>query len=180
MTGLKIGFWLRAWNIELTLVPSLQVNQKKYLDRKHLWHCLWKGQRSWWDSKENECLWWSSRPKGSLKKMFWEILQNSQENICARIFWCFLVNFAEFVRTPFLQNSTERLILIIAVSIVAKGVLANETVNYNTQTKAYVLISVRSVKLLKGQSRWKNRFQKQYFADLKLGVLNFFLNSKGI
>ena len=62
------------------------------------------------------------------------------ENICARIFWCFLVNFAEFVRTPFLQNSTERLILIRAVSIVAKGVLANETVNYNTQTKAYVLI----------------------------------------
>ena len=51
-----------------------------------------------------------------------------------------IFNFAEFVRTPFLQNSTERLILIRAVSIVAKGVLANETVNYDTQTKAYVLI----------------------------------------
>ena len=50
--------------------------------------------------------------------------------------WCFLVNFAEFVRTPALQ----KLIVIIAVSIVAKGVLANETVNYDTQTKAYVLI----------------------------------------
>ena len=48
--------------------------------------------------------------------------------------------FAEFVRTFFLQNSTRRLILIIAVSIAAKGVLANETVNYDTQTKAYVLI----------------------------------------
>ena len=56
------------------------------------------------------------------------------------LFWCFLVNFAEFVRTSFLQNSTGRLLLIIAVSIVAKGVLANETVNYDTQTKAYVLI----------------------------------------
>ena len=56
------------------------------------------------------------------------------------LFWCFLVNFMEFVRTPFLQKSTGRPILIIAVSIVAKGVLANEAVNYNTQTKAYVLI----------------------------------------
>ena len=56
------------------------------------------------------------------------------------LFWCFLVNFAEFVRTPFLQNNTGRLILIIAVLIVAKEVLANKTVNYDTQTKAYVLI----------------------------------------
>ena len=44
------------------------------------------------------------------------------------LFWCFLVNFAKLVRTPFLQNSTGPLILIIAVSIVAKGVLANDTV----------------------------------------------------
>ena len=55
-------------------------------------------------------------------------------------FWCFLVNFAKFARTPFLQNSTGRLLLIIAVSIVAKGVLVNKTVNYETRTKAYVLI----------------------------------------
>ena len=54
--------------------------------------------------------------------------------------WCFLVNFEEFVRTPFFQNSTGRLILIIAISIVAKGVLANETVNYDKQTKTHVLI----------------------------------------
>ena len=66
-------------------------------------------------------------------------VMDSQENICAGIsFWCFLVNFAEFVRTPFLKNSTVRLLLIIAVSIVAKGVLPNETVNYETQTKAYM------------------------------------------
>ena len=31
-----------------------------------------------------------------------------------------------------------RLLLIIAVTIRAKGVLANETVNYETRTKAYV------------------------------------------
>ena len=60
------------------------------------------------------------------------------------LFWCFLVNFVEIVRTPFLQNSTCRLILIIAVSIGAKGVLAKETVNHDTQTKAYVLILDRT------------------------------------
>ena len=48
------------------------------------------------------------------------------------------MNFAKFVRTE--QNSTGRLPLIIAVSIVVKGVLANETVNYDTKPKAYVLI----------------------------------------
>ena len=48
----------------------------------------------------------------------------------------FLVNFAKFVRTPFLQNTTRRLLLIIAVSIVLvmKGELASETVNYDTKT----------------------------------------------
>ena len=44
------------------------------------------------------------------------------------LFCCSLVSFAEFVRKPFLQNSAGRLILIIAVSVVAKGLLANETV----------------------------------------------------
>ena len=64
-----------------------------------------------------------------------------QENICNGIsFWCFLGNFAKFARTPFLQNSSGRLLLIIAVSTVAKGVLANQTVKYETRTKAYVLI----------------------------------------
>ena len=44
------------------------------------------------------------------------------------LFWCFLVNFAKFERVPLLQNNTEWLLLIIAVSIVVKGVLAKETV----------------------------------------------------
>ena len=55
-------------------------------------------------------------------------------------FLVFSCEFCEIARTLFLQNSTGRLLLIIAVSIVAKGVLVNETVNYETRTKAYVLI----------------------------------------
>ena len=40
----------------------------------------------------------------------------------------------KFVRRSFLQKTTERMLLIIAV----KGELANKTVNYDTKTKAYV------------------------------------------
>ena len=43
------------------------------------------------------------------------------------------------------KNTNRRLLLIIAVSIVVKGELANKTVNYDTKTKAYVPISARSV-----------------------------------
>ena len=56
----------------------------------------------------------------SIKKVFLEISQNSQENTCAgkhlcqRLFFikkslwrrCFPVNFTKFLRTPFLQNSS--------------------------------------------------------------------------
>ena len=55
------------------------------------------------------------------------------------------MNFAKFVRTPFLQNTTGRLLLIIGASMVMKGELANETVNYDRKIKAYVSISGRCV-----------------------------------
>ena len=48
--------------------------------------------------------------------------------------------FSKFARTSFLQNCTGPLLLIIAVSVVAKGVQANKTENYLAKTKAYVLI----------------------------------------
>ena len=133
LNWLKIDFWLRVLHIELTFVHNLQIKPKKYSTRKYVWHHFWKGERSWQESKQSQCLRRSSRPKGSLKKLLWEILQNSQENFCNGIsFWCF-------------QNSTGGLVLIIAVSIVAKGVLANQTMNYETRTKAYVLIWARSL-----------------------------------
>ena len=57
------------------------------------------------------------------------------------LFWCFLVNFPKFVRTPFFaEQRRTTLLLIIAVSTAAKEVFLNETVNNDTKTKAYVLI----------------------------------------
>ena len=130
-----------------------------------MWHRFWKGTSSCWESKQNECLCRSSRPKGSLRKMLWEILHNSQINHLFRnLFFdkvklcrtatslktslqrrCFLVKFAKYVGIPFLQNTTGRLLLIIAVSIVVKGKLAGETASYDTKAKGYAPIWARSV-----------------------------------
>ena len=76
-------------------------------------------------------------PEGFFKKgAMRNFAEFTRKHLYRNPFWCFLVNFAKFARTPFLQNSTGRLLLIIAVSIVVKGVLANETVNYDSKTKA--------------------------------------------
>ena len=57
----------------------------------------------------------------SVKKMFVEILKNSQENTCVRVFFLnkvaglkhgyFPVNFGKFLRTSFLQNTSGELLL---------------------------------------------------------------------
>ena len=48
----------------------------------------------------------------SVKKVFLEISQNSQESNCARIWHrCFSVNFGKFLRTPFLTEHLRWLLL---------------------------------------------------------------------
>ena len=87
LTGLKIGFWLMVWNIELTLIPRLQIKSRKYSVGKCVWHHFWKGEMAWWDSKQNECLSRNSHPKGSLKTMSREISKNSQTSGPKSRFW---------------------------------------------------------------------------------------------
>ena len=122
---------------------------------ENMWDRFWKEKRLWWDSKQKECLYRRSRPKGSLKKDYEKfskftrkhLFQNpffdkvklcrSATSLKARLYHrCFLVNFAKFVRKHILQNTTERLLLIITVSIVVRGELANKIVNYDAKTKA--------------------------------------------
>ena len=55
----------------------------------------------------------------------------------AQMFTC---EICKICTNTFFQNTTGRLLLIISVSIVVKGDLANETVNYDTKTKAFILI----------------------------------------
>ena len=146
LTELNIDFWLRAWNIELTLVPSLQIKPKKYSARKYVWHHFWIGKKSRWDSKHNECLCWSSRPKHSLKKMLWEISQNSQENVCVGIsFLVFSCEFWEICKNAFFGKQHRTTASdYSSINIVVKGILANETVNYDTTA---LLKSVQIVNL---------------------------------
>ena len=65
------------------------------------------------------------------KKVFLEISQKSQENTCAKdtflikkSVWrrCFPVNFVKFLRIPFLQNTSGRLLLQMAISLF-KGII---------------------------------------------------------
>ena len=74
--------------------------------------------------------------KKDIMKNFAELTRNYLNRNPSLVF---LVNFAKFARTTFLQNNTGRLFLIIMVSTVAKGVLANETVNY--ESKACINLS---------------------------------------
>ena len=78
------------------------------------------------------------------------------------------MDFAKFVRTPFLQNSTVSILLIIAVSIVGKRVLTHIPINYDTKTKAYVLIRARSVKLLKREVQVKEKFSEAVVCRLQI------------
>ena len=65
-----------------------------------------------------------------LKKMLLEILQCLQENTCTRVFFnkvsgwdlkhrlchrCFLANFVKFLRTPFLQTTSRKLLLNVSL-----------------------------------------------------------------
>ena len=78
------------------------------------------------------------------------------------LFWCCLVNFTKFVRTTFLQNSTRWLLLNIA--LVVKGVLANETVNYDTEALREKCPNSKSwyyrVNLRIQSEYWKKRTRK--------------------
>ena len=64
----------------------------------------------------------------------------------------FSCEFCEICKKPFLQNTTGRLLLIIAVSIVVKGELAKETVNYDTKTKTCNSFSQKCKLSKKGSS----------------------------
>ena len=62
----------------------------------------------------------------SIKKVFLEILQNSQENTCATVsflmshlcqriwHWCFLVNYVKFLRIPFFHRTR-----LVAASVIS-------------------------------------------------------------
>ena len=122
-----------------------------------MWHRFWKDKKSWKGSTKNEWLYKSSRRKGFSKKV---IARNFakfvRKYLCQTLMFvkvrrcgsatslkrrlqhlCFVVNITKFVRIPFSQTTTGWLFLIIAVSLIVKWQLANESVNYDTKIKEY-------------------------------------------
>ena len=59
----------------------------------------------------------SSHQRCSIKKVFFKISLVSQENTSARLHKCFPVNFVNFLRIPFLQNLSGRLLLLFQESL---------------------------------------------------------------
>ena len=78
--------------------------------------------------------------------MLWEISQNSQENICVGIsFLVFSCEFCEIRKnTCFAEQHRTTASDYSSINIVVKGILANETVNYDTTA---LLKSVQIVNL---------------------------------
>ena len=63
-------------------------------------------------------------PNGFFKRCYEKFGRiHKKTSVPESLFRCFLVNFAKLVTSPFLQNNTRRLLLSIAVSTEAKGVL---------------------------------------------------------
>ena len=63
----------------------------------------------------------------------------TRKHLCQNLL-VFSCQVCRICKNTFLAEQYRMTDSIIAVSIVAKGVLGNETVNYDTQTKAHVLI----------------------------------------
>ena len=89
-------------------------------------------------NRRSVCLCRSSRTKGSLKKMSWEISQNSPEGICAGI--SFLMFFCEFCETCNIAFFAEQRWTTASEysgisSSEGVSVLVKETVNYDIKLK---------------------------------------------
>ena len=98
----------------------------------------------------------------SVKKVFFNISQNSQENLCWSLFnsgdffkkWIqhcyFLVNFAEFLRIPILQNIWERLLLTVGLFL---EVLLKFQKVFKSTNEEMLLIYIVHTAIRKGSSR---------------------------
>ena len=99
-----------------------------------------------------------------IKKVFLRNSQNSQENICARVFFkkvkgvrpgtllknklwhrCFPVNFAKFLRAPVLQNTYGRLLLnnLVSVEKVTVALGIKNTIRWSSKMQVTKIAAIR-------------------------------------
>ena len=132
------------WNTELTLFSSLEIMPRKYSAVKYVQRCFGKDKMSWWDSIQNKRLssdWKGPYEKGVLrnfpkitrKHFSWSLFIDkvrycrSATSFKTRLSTGSFCEFCEILKKDFLRNTSGRMHLIIAASIVIKRELANKT-----------------------------------------------------
>ena len=94
--------------------------------------------------------------------MIWEIFQNSQENTWARVsflkewLWrrCFPVNFAKFLRTPFLIEHLRRLLL---------NITDKHSSNHSKFLEVNIIIFISCTNRVKAENKTKRKIVLQGF-----------------
>ena len=111
--------WCCIWRRLISVVDWASNHIRYFKPLKHLkspWHQN-ESFVAWimfYNRQDHANTWLSSSSlrRCSIKKVFFNISQNLQEN------WCFPVNFARFYKSTFLQNTSERLLLCNEKSII--------------------------------------------------------------
>ena len=124
---------IKVWNIELTLVPSLQIKLKNYSE--NMCDIVSEKAECFCETVDRTSVYAEAAAWRVCYKSCYEKLYRiyKKKSVPESLFWGFLVSFAKFVRTFSEQHG--RLLLIIAVSIITQGVLANVTINYVQKLK---------------------------------------------
>ena len=110
----------KCQNTKFFLVRILSPEKTPYLD---IFHTVFNSVINKTLIRKASCFFFVIVQRCSIKKMFLETSQNSQENICVRIsfskLWhtCFPVNFVKFSRTPFCIEHLWWLLLVISTVI---------------------------------------------------------------
>ena len=111
----NITWWdIEGQNTELTLVLSLQIRPRTYSAGKYVWHRLWKGERSRWDTKQNKWLNQSSRPRWFFRKGVMRNSQNLQENTFAGV--SFLIKLNPVDLQPHSKTRLRRRVFLVNIA----------------------------------------------------------------
>ena len=85
----------------------------------------------------------------SVKKVFLEVSQSSQENTCAKRpwHWCFSVNVAKFLRTPFLTEQLRWLLRFLNWSVLCTKTIKSNMGPWLQETIVFIRGRIFSLSL---------------------------------
>ena len=139
--------------------------------------CILKLDKILWNRSFNFLEWrlksklYRSSPRGVLQKK--SVLRNFKKfagkHLCQSLRpWhrCFPVNFAKSLRTPFLQNTSGRLLLVISYCIVKNGTVLNKVSHSGLVVGK---MSLKNKSLFTWKALWKNNFRG--YLEIQVGLI---------